>query len=116
MILNLSLKYFRLHSFSGCLKPKAINLYKSLADFSGGQLLYFSNKKNIGITNTLVKKGLIGGSSIPVIPNKRRRRGIAAKEYTILVDDTVETLTVTVLDKAGSSILLRNPSEFCYFL
>ena len=79
-------------------------------------MLYFSDKKSIDITKTLVKKGLIGGSSMPVTPKSRTRRGIGRKEYIILVDDTVETLAVTVLDKAGINIVLRNPSKYRHLL
>ena len=56
-----------------------------------------------------MKKGLIGGSSIPVIPNKRKRRGIGGKEFSILVDDSVETLSTTVLDTSSGNVLLYNP-------
>ena len=74
--------------------------------------MYFANKKRIGLTLNLIKKGLIGGSRIPVIPNKRRKRGIGGQQFSILVDNSVETLTTTVLDQSNGNVQLYNPSKY----
>ena len=100
-----------LFSHLGCLNEKDIELYKSLADYSGGQVLYFSDKNRIGLTLNLIKKGLIGGSRIPVIPNKRRKRGLGDKQLSILVDNSVETLTTTVVDPSNRDVKLYNPGK-----
>lgn len=101
---------FFLSTRGGCLQPKHIELYKSLADYIGGQVLFFSNKNHIGLTLNLIKKGLIGGSRIPVIQKKRRKRAVGNKQLSILVDDSIETLTATVLDSSNRGVRLYNPA------
>ena len=87
-------------------------MYKSLADYIGGQVLFFSNKNHIGLTLNLIKKGLIGGSRIPVIQKKRRKRAVGNKQLSILVDDSIETLTATVLDSSNRGVRLYNPGKY----
>ena len=93
-----------------------INVYKSLAKYSGGQILYFSDKGQIASTKRFIQKGLIGGTNIPVIPgvvlNKgRRKRSIFATEYSILVDDSIDVLSTTIMDKSNVDAQLYNPGN-----
>ena len=74
-------------------------------------MLFFSDKNRIGLTLNLIKKSLIGGSRIPVIQNKRKKRAVGSKQLTILVDDSIETLTATVLDSLKRSVSLYNPGK-----
>ena len=95
---------------------KAISIYKSLAESTGGQILYFSEKSQVASTKDFIQKGLIGGSSVPVIPvdlpnNGRKRRGTAAIEFSITVDDTMDALSTTIMDRSVVDAKLYNPGS-----
>lgn len=95
------------------MNKKAIALYESLAEATGGQILYFAGRRsNLNKMSNFVTKGLIGGTNIPVIPNNRVRRSTGSTEYAIQVDNSMDTLSATVMTSASSSgIQLRNPGE-----
>ena len=101
----------------GCLTNKAIGIYKSLARYSGGQILYFSDKRQIASTTRFIQKGLIGGSSIPVTPARlikkgRTKRGIIAMEYSITVDDSIDVLSTSIMDRSNIDAQLYSPGNF----
>jgi len=102
-------------SNAGCLKESGISIYKSLAESTGGQILYFSDKTQVASTKDLIQQGLIGGSSVPVIPvdlpnNGRKRRGTVAVEFSITVDDTMDVLSTTIMDRSTVDAKLYNPA------
>ena len=96
------------------MKSEDIQLYESLAESTGGQILYFSSSSKIALMDRLIQNTLIGGSSIPVIQHHRQRRAADFIDYSITVDNTVDTLSTTVMS-TGSSELARlyNPSRYC---
>ena len=106
-----------LYVLIGCLKEDDIKVYKSLAKYSGGQILYFSNKKQIASTIELIQKGLIGGTNIPVIPGvvvnqgRKKRSILAAAEYSMLVDDSIDVLSMTIMDRSNVDAQLYNPGN-----
>ena len=94
------------------MNTRAIDLYKELAEFSGGQILYFSRSRSskLSTMTDYVKNALIGGTNIPAIPIARKRRSIGNAEYSILVDNSMDTLSATVMTSSVSSnIQLHNP-------
>jgi len=101
-------------SNAGCLNTKAINVYKTLARYSGGQILYFSDKRQIASTTQFIQKGLIGGSSMPVTPLRlskldRKKRSIVEIEYSITVDDSVDVLSTAIMDRSNVDAKLYRP-------
>eukprot|EP00112_Aurelia_sp_Birch-Aquarium-sp1_P025683 Seg868.7 transcript_id=Seg868.7/GoldUCD/mRNA.D3Y31 product="hypothetical protein" protein_id=Seg868.7/GoldUCD/D3Y31 len=57
-----------------------------------------------------VKNALIGGANIPAIQIARKRRSIGNVEYSIQVDNSMDTLSATVMTSSVSSnIQLYNP-------
>ena len=98
------------------MKESGISIYKSLAESTGGQILYFSDKTQVASTKDLIQQGLIGGSSVPVIPvdlpnNGRKRRGTVAVEFSITVDDTMDVLSTTIMDRSTVDAKLYNPGS-----
>lgn len=96
-------------------------MYKSIAQFSGGKIMYFSDKKRVKSTLNLIERELIGSSSLPVIPTKqaRERRAITQGHYTIAVDDNVEVFSTSVMDHSEVHVELYNPGKLksiCYDL
>ena len=94
------------------MNKKALDLFKSLADATGGQILYFHGKSALGRMSNFITKGLIGGTNIPVIQTGRTRRSLGSTEYAITVDNSMDTLSATVMTgTSGSNIQLRNPGK-----
>ena len=94
------------------MNTKAIDLYKELAEFSGGQILYFSRSRSskLSTMTDYVRNALIGGTNIPAIQIARKRRSIGNVEYAIQVDNSMDTLSATVMtSSASSNIQLYNP-------
>ena len=117
----LSVPIFLSLLFLGCLTEEAINVYKSLARYSGGQILYFSDKRQIASTTTFIQKGLVGGSAIPVTPNRfskrdRKKRGVVELEYSITVDDSIDVLSTAIMDRSNVDAQLYSPGKRCYVL
>eukprot|EP00794_Sanderia_malayensis_P015844 gene15844-17441_t len=98
-------------SNAGCMNKKAISLYQSLAEATGGQILYFSGTSTLTKMSNFVTNGLIGGTGIPVIPYGRQRRSTRSLQYSIQIDNSIDTLSATVMTDASSSgVTLTNPS------
>ncbi len=94
-----------------------LDLFKSIADATGGLVLYFHGKskksaKALRRISSFITNGLIGGTNIPVIQTGRLRRSLGFTEYTITVDDSIDTLSVTTMTGTQeSNIQLRNPGR-----
>ena len=62
--------------------------------------------------STYVKNALVGGVPIPVEPNQvnGRKRRSTEKSYSILVDDSIDTLSASVITiRTNSNVELTNP-------
>ena len=86
-------------------------MYRSISNATGGDVLLFGRGENLTERSTYVKNAFVGSVSVPVEPTGAdRKRRSTVKTYSIVADDTMETLSVTVaMEGDTSEISLVDP-------